>query len=88
MTKRTCLHIHLAVLCAGGTRLALTKVGRRPAAKVKYSDACIAARLMFRMLASEYLTGTLFFALDSDSQNTSIKAQSVIRWSSALGRLR
>ncbi len=54
--KRTCLRVHLAVLCAGGTRLAPTEVERRPAARVKYPDACIAARLMPRMLASGYLT--------------------------------
>ena len=33
--RRTCLHVHLAVLCAGGTRLAPTEVERRPAARVK-----------------------------------------------------
>ena len=54
--KRTCLHVHLAVLCAGGTRLAPTEVKRRPAARVKYPDACIATSLMPRMLASGYLT--------------------------------
>lgn len=32
--RRTCLHVHLAVLCAGGTRLAPTEVERRPAARV------------------------------------------------------
>ncbi len=31
--KRTCLHVHLAALCAGGTRLAPTEVERRPAAR-------------------------------------------------------
>ena len=31
--KRTCLHVHLAVLCAGGTRLAPIEVKRRPAAR-------------------------------------------------------
>ncbi len=30
--KRTCLHVHLAVLCASGTRLAPTGAERRPAA--------------------------------------------------------
>ncbi len=33
--KRTCVHVHLAVLCAGGTRLAPTEVERRPAAAGK-----------------------------------------------------
>ena len=32
--KRTCLHVHLAVLCADGTRLAPTEVERRLAARV------------------------------------------------------
>ena len=32
-TKWTCLHVRLAVLCAGGTRLAPTEVERRPATK-------------------------------------------------------
>ena len=32
--KRTCWHVHLAVLCAGGTRLAPTEVERRPAVRV------------------------------------------------------
>ena len=31
--KRTCLHVHLAVLCAGGTRLAPTGTKCRPAAR-------------------------------------------------------
>ena len=33
--SRTCLHVHLAVLCAGGTRLAPTETKCRPAARVK-----------------------------------------------------
>ncbi len=33
--------VYLAVLCAGGTRLALTEVERRPIARVKYPGACI-----------------------------------------------
>ena len=33
--KRTCWHVHLAVLCAGGTRLAPTETKCRPAARVK-----------------------------------------------------
>ena len=32
--KRTYSHVHLAVLCASGTRLAPTGVERRPAARV------------------------------------------------------
>ena len=39
--KRTCLHVHLAALCAGGTRLAPTEVERRPAARVKYPAALL-----------------------------------------------
>ena len=31
--KRTCLHVHLAVLCASGTRLAPTEVERKLAAR-------------------------------------------------------
>ena len=50
--KGTCLHVHFAVLCAGSTRLAPTEVERRPAARVKYPDACIDARVMPCMLVS------------------------------------
>ena len=44
----TCLHVHLAVLCAGSTRLAPTEVERRPAARVKYPDACIDTSVLYR----------------------------------------
>ena len=32
--KRTCWHVHLAVLCASGTCLAPTEVEHRPAARL------------------------------------------------------